>query len=128
MLQAKSGVYRIPEETERFPEHRHEVLKWNGWGYNDSLFSMNEDGGFTILSLVGQYLVIFSAVLMSPLGCVNAHESLSGMVEFRGKRYELDGCELPLLREWMEVTRKMNFDNPSTAQVLLACSQQHHPL
>ena len=41
---AKTGVFRIPQETERFPDHRHEVLKWNGWGYNDSLFYMNDEG------------------------------------------------------------------------------------
>ena len=71
-----------PQEAERFPEHRHEVLKWNGWGYSDSSFYMNE----------------------------------SGIVSFRGKRYELGGMELPLLREWMEVTRNMNFNNPSPSQ------------
>eukprot|EP00038_Savillea_parva_P014514 m.11169 g.11169 ORF g.11169 m.11169 type:complete len:635 (-) comp2826_c0_seq1:26-1930(-) len=27
-----------------FPMHRQEVLKWNGWGYRDSGFKINEDG------------------------------------------------------------------------------------
>ena len=42
--QAKTGVFRVPVECERFPAHRHEVLKWNGWGYTDSMFYLNEDG------------------------------------------------------------------------------------
>ena len=44
VAQAKSGVFRIPQETERFPQHRHEALKWNGWGYTDSQFYLNDEG------------------------------------------------------------------------------------
>ncbi len=30
--------------TKAFPEKRHTVLKWNGWGYKDCAFHLRPDG------------------------------------------------------------------------------------
>eukprot|EP00042_Codosiga_hollandica_P036090 m.272685 g.272685 ORF g.272685 m.272685 type:complete len:613 (+) comp54801_c0_seq1:13-1851(+) len=38
------NVVSTPLETESFPMHRQEVLKWNGWGYNDCAFEMSDEG------------------------------------------------------------------------------------
>ena len=42
-LQAKTGVVYGPIPCDRFPTHRHEALKWNGWGFNEARFYLNED-------------------------------------------------------------------------------------
>ncbi len=42
-LQAKTGVVHGPIPCDRFPTHRHEALKWNGWGFNEARFYLNED-------------------------------------------------------------------------------------
>ncbi len=35
----------IPEiRTRAFPAQRHTVLKWNGWGYNNCSFRLNDQG------------------------------------------------------------------------------------
>ncbi|XP_043931246.1 alkyldihydroxyacetonephosphate synthase, peroxisomal [Protopterus annectens] len=40
------GEPAFPDDnrTDTVPKHRQEVLKWNGWGYNDSKFMFNKKG------------------------------------------------------------------------------------
>ncbi|KAJ8307141.1 hypothetical protein KUTeg_015225 [Tegillarca granosa] len=39
-----SGKIDVNSETPTIPKRRQELLKWNGWGYNDSKFLVTKDG------------------------------------------------------------------------------------
>lgn len=64
---AKEGEKK---QQRAFPTHRQEALKWNGWGYNDSQFALNEK--------VNMYICIYMYIvhILSSL-CVVCNSYLS---------------------------------------------------
>ncbi|XP_076437357.1 alkyldihydroxyacetonephosphate synthase, peroxisomal-like [Babylonia areolata] len=42
--ESDNGKVVLEQEPPTIPKRRQELLKWNGWGYRDSKFSINKDG------------------------------------------------------------------------------------
>ncbi|CAH1773004.1 unnamed protein product, partial [Owenia fusiformis] len=42
-----SSKTQVPDEAPIVPKRRHELMKWNGWGYKDSKFSVNKNNQVT---------------------------------------------------------------------------------
>ncbi|XP_073162077.1 alkyldihydroxyacetonephosphate synthase, peroxisomal isoform X11 [Lepidochelys kempii] len=74
------------------PKKRQEILKWNGWGYNDSKFIFNKKGQ---AEFTGKRLCF---------------------------RYRLSGMVLPVLKEWMEKTLGASLEHKITSRAFLNTS------
>ena len=74
------------------------MLRWNGWGYNDSGFIVNEKG---IAQFTGKRYVFVCSCYVVALS--------TGVCS----RYAVGGQEMPLLRPWME--SKVGFDINQTS-------------
>ncbi len=100
--------------TKAFPPKRQEVLKWNGWGFQDASFVMDDAG----LSCFKSQLICSrerdgKEFWFTEQRC----DTVVGIVSFQGKQYEMGGTVMPSLRAWMEEKRQMDFTHPTPSQV-----------
>ncbi len=101
--------------TKAFPPKRQEVLKWNGWGFQDASFVMDDAG----LSCFNSHLDLLEREMEKSFGIITEQhcDTVIGIVSFQGKQYEMGGTVMPSLRAWMEEKRQMDFTHPTPSQV-----------
>ena len=107
---------------------RQSVLKWNGWGYRDSRFIVNERGQAQFNGKRSEFVVCIAFVkeprfvppfllpLLPPSLPLPLPLSLSPSLP-HPLRYEIGGQEMPLMREWMEKKFGLDLSLASFSQV-----------
>ena len=118
-----------------FPQHRQDVLKWNGWGYNDAAFELDDKGVFffkgKMYALGSPRCGACAASANAGRGgtmctrhepfvceCGRAAHLLRGHLRHSVfRRYDFGGTIMPLLRPWMEEERAVDFTKMAPAQV-----------
>ena len=126
------------------PKDRTEILKWNGWGYNDTQFELGNVVwvmSFCTLLIVmifqkqslewkkqniiflttgllwltvAPYLHFYKCSLIRSISFINAGEDGKGTLT--GDRYELSGKTLPAMKDWMVKQFDIDLSKTTTAQ------------
>ncbi len=84
-----------------------EKLKWNGWGYEDSKFALNERGHVYFTGKryeTGMYILIILTVVLG------------------SDRITLAGVEMPHFRPWIEENCGLNVSNSLINNITLNCT------
>ncbi|KAG8508190.1 Alkyldihydroxyacetonephosphate synthase, peroxisomal, partial [Galemys pyrenaicus] len=78
---AEPAATPAAQESGIIPKKRQEVMKWNGWGYNDSKFFLNKKGHFELTgkryALSGMILPVFKEWIQKALGVNLDHKTTS---------------------------------------------------
>ncbi|KAM7247114.1 hypothetical protein CapIbe_001067 [Capra ibex] len=102
------------QESGTIPKKRQEVMKWNGWGYNDSKFIFNKKGQ---IELTGKSVVI--AVFKGEGNGIPQEYSCLENPRDGGAWYPLSGMSLPTFREWIQNTLGVNVEHKTTSKASL---------
>ncbi|XP_042099610.1 alkyldihydroxyacetonephosphate synthase, peroxisomal isoform X2 [Ovis aries] len=102
------------QESGTIPKKRQEVMKWNGWGYNDSKFIFNKKGQ---IELTGKSVVI--AVFKGEGNGIPLQYSCLENPRDGGAWYPLSGMSLPTFREWIQNTLGVNVEHKTTSKASL---------